>query len=71
MKITSIETIALDDPARRQGTTLVRVHTDEGISGIGQAETPSLIIQSVIQCSGGLQSLIAGRTRCRWNACGS
>jgi L-rhamnonate dehydratase len=61
MQITSIETIALDDPARKQGTTVVRVHTDEGISGIGQAESPSLVIEAIIQCSGGLQQLISGQ----------
>jgi L-rhamnonate dehydratase len=61
MKITSIETIALDDPTHQQGTTVVRVHTDEGISGIGQAESPSLVIEAINQCSGGLQELISGQ----------
>ncbi|HEY3342192.1 MAG TPA: mandelate racemase/muconate lactonizing enzyme family protein [Anaerolineae bacterium] len=61
MKITSIETIALDDLAHQQGTTVVRVHTDEGISGIGQAESPSLVIEAINQCSGGLQELISGQ----------
>src|SRR6266511_3874041 len=60
MKITSIETIALEDPAHKQGTTVVRVHTDEGLSGIGQAESPSLVIEAILQCSGGLQGLLAG-----------
>ncbi len=60
MKVTTIETIALDDPSNRQGTTVVRVHTDEGLSGIGQAESPSLVIEAIIRCSGGLQELLAG-----------
>ena len=37
MKISSIETIALVDPGKAW-ETVVRVHTDEGISGIGQAD---------------------------------
>ena len=59
MKITRIETIALRDPGKTSAT-IVRVHTDEGISGIGQAESPSLVIDAIIQCEGGLQQLLAG-----------
>jgi L-rhamnonate dehydratase len=59
MKITRIETIALSDPVV-SSATIVRVHTDEGISGIGQAESPSLVIDAIIQCDGGLQQLLAG-----------
>ncbi len=40
--------------------TLVRVHTDEGISGIGQCEAPSLVIQAVIDNSMGLKALLVG-----------
>jgi L-alanine-DL-glutamate epimerase-like enolase superfamily enzyme len=57
MKITSIETIALRD-ASVGSTTVVRVHTDEGITGIGQAESPSLVIDALIRCNGGIADLI-------------
>jgi L-rhamnonate dehydratase len=59
MKITHIETIALRDPGKH-GETIVRVHTDEGLSGIGQAESPSLVIDAIIHCHGGLQDLLCG-----------
>ena len=38
--------------------TLVRVHTDEGITGIGQCEAPSLVIDAIIRSSQGLELLI-------------
>jgi len=62
MKVTQIETIALHDPDRATGgyLTLVRVHTDEGLSGIGQAESPSLVIEAIIKCRGGLEQLLQG-----------
>ena len=59
MKITHIETIALRDPDK-YGETVVRVHTDEGLSGVGQAESPSLVIDAVLHCQGGLQDLLRG-----------
>lgn len=59
MKISSLETIALHDPAVGS-TTIVRVFTDEGISGIGQAESPSLVIDALIHCRGGIADLICG-----------
>jgi L-rhamnonate dehydratase len=59
MKITSIETIALNDPGKTSAT-IVRVHTDEGLSGIGQAESPALVIDAIIRCGGGLQQLLQG-----------
>lgn len=59
MKITAIETIALRDPGVFS-TTVVRVHTDAGISGIGQAESPSLVIDAIIRCEGGLEQLLCG-----------
>ena len=59
MKITAIETIALRD-ADMHGETVVRVHTDEGLSGIGQAESPSLVIDAIIHCRGGLLDLLRG-----------
>jgi L-alanine-DL-glutamate epimerase-like enolase superfamily enzyme len=61
MKISGIETIALLDPARaEEPETLVRVHTDEGVSGIGQAESPSLVIDAIIKCRGGLEQILRG-----------
>ncbi len=60
MKITHIETIALYDPVKPMKLTVVRVHTDEGVSGIGMAESPSLVIDAIIQCEGGLQDILAG-----------
>ena len=59
MKITAIETIALLDPGKAT-ETVVRVHTDEGISGIGQAESPSLVIEAIVRCDGGLEEILRG-----------
>ena len=59
MKITRLETIALRDEHGRN-FTVVRVHTDEGITGIGQAESPSLVIDAIIRNTHGLQRLLEG-----------
>jgi L-alanine-DL-glutamate epimerase-like enolase superfamily enzyme len=59
VKITGIETIALVDPGKAS-ETIVRVHTDEGIDGIGQAESPSLVIDAIIKTSGGLEDILIG-----------
>ena len=59
MKITQLETIALRDEHGRD-FTVVRVHTDEGVSGIGQAESPSLVIDAIIRNTHGLQRLLEG-----------
>jgi L-alanine-DL-glutamate epimerase-like enolase superfamily enzyme len=59
VKITSIETIALADPGK-YSMTLVRVRTDAGIDGIGQTESPSLVIDAAIRTGGGLQDLLRG-----------
>jgi len=59
VKITEIETIALVDPGRAS-ETIVRVHTDEGITGIGQAESPSLVIEAIIKCDEGLEKILKG-----------
>jgi L-alanine-DL-glutamate epimerase-like enolase superfamily enzyme len=59
MKITHIETIALRDPDQYD-ETIVRVHTDEGLSGIGQAESPSLVIEAILHCQGGLEDCLRG-----------
>ncbi len=59
--ITEVETIALLDPARaEEPLTLVRIHTDEGLTGIGQAEAPSLVIEAVIKCQGWLEEILRG-----------
>jgi len=73
MKITDIEVIALhDDGGGRAASwnvdsgvtgydlTLVRVHTDEGISGVGQCEAPSLVIDAIVRNSMGLETTIRG-----------
>jgi L-alanine-DL-glutamate epimerase-like enolase superfamily enzyme len=59
VKITGIETIALEDPGKYR-FTLVRVRTDAGIDGIGQAESPSLVVDAAVRTRGGLESLIRG-----------
>ena len=53
MRITQLETIALQDPGKAQ-ETIVRVHTDEGLTGLGQAESPSLVIDAILHCDAGL-----------------
>lgn len=60
MKITRVETIALRDSENGYGETVVRVHTDDGATGIGQAESPSLVIDAVIKNSDGLEKLVLG-----------
>ncbi|MDA1297653.1 MAG: mandelate racemase/muconate lactonizing enzyme family protein [Chloroflexi bacterium] len=40
--------------------TLVRVHTDGGVTGIGQCEAPSLVIHAIVNNSMGLKPLIVG-----------
>ena len=53
-KVQSVETIALG------GHTLVRVRTNDGIDGIGMAESPSLVIDACIRTGGGLESILRG-----------
>jgi L-alanine-DL-glutamate epimerase-like enolase superfamily enzyme len=60
MKITEIETIALRDAQNGYDETVVRVHTDDGLTGIGQAESPSLVVDAVIRNSSGLARLLTG-----------
>jgi len=50
-RIAGIETIALKEPFK-YGFSLVRVHTHSGIDGLGQTESPSLVIDSLIKASG-------------------
>ena len=59
VRITDVETLALEDPGK-YSFTLVRVRTDSGIDGIGQAETPSLVIDSILRTRGGLKDLLQG-----------
>lgn len=59
VKITGIETLALEDPGKYE-FTLVRVRTDAGIEGIGQAESPSLVIDAAIRTREGLEGLLRG-----------
>ena len=40
--------------------TLVRVHTDDGFTGIGQCEAPSLVIHAIVHNSMGLKRLLTG-----------
>ena len=73
MKITDIETIPLRLPEVRpngdglQDVLIVRVHTDEGITGLGEAHTSPLILKAIIdapvsQLTGqGLRQLLIGR----------
>jgi L-alanine-DL-glutamate epimerase-like enolase superfamily enzyme len=51
-----------DGPSSTGGydITLVRVHTDEGVTGIGQCEAPSLVIDAIIRSSQGLEALLVG-----------
>ena len=62
MKISRIETIALRDERGRgyRDFIIVRVHTDEGLTGIGQAESPSLVIEAIVRNSVGLEQLFVG-----------
>jgi L-alanine-DL-glutamate epimerase-like enolase superfamily enzyme len=66
LKITGIETITLRDSGGGDAEsggydlTVVRVHTDEGISGIGQCEAPSLVIEAIIRNSMGLERTLVG-----------
>jgi hypothetical protein len=57
VKITAVETIALTDPGK-YSMTLFRVRADGGIDGIGQAESPSLVIDAAIRTRGGLEDLL-------------
>ena len=59
VKISEIETIALKD-SDKYDLTLVRVRTDAGVDGLGQAESPSLVIDSIIKTAEGLENLLKG-----------
>jgi L-alanine-DL-glutamate epimerase-like enolase superfamily enzyme len=58
-RIRDVETVALVDPGRASAT-IVRVVADDGLVGIGQIEAPSLVVDAVIRCGGGLRELLRG-----------
>lgn len=73
MKITEVETIYLKLPevdASRcdgtQDTLLIRIHTDEGITGIGETDSSPLVVKAVVDAPAshsiavGLRSLLIG-----------
>jgi len=55
-KIESIETINFGG----EGSSIVRVRTADGIDGIGQAQSPSLVVDAVIKTEGGLEDILRG-----------
>ena len=62
MKITEVETIALRDlnAVGFGDLCVVRVHTDEGVTGIGQVESPPLVVQAIVKTRSGLEAIIRG-----------
>jgi L-rhamnonate dehydratase len=60
MKITEVETIALRDPdaVGFGDLCVVRVHTDEDVTGIGQVESPSLVVEAIVKARSGLAGII-------------
>jgi L-alanine-DL-glutamate epimerase-like enolase superfamily enzyme len=73
MRITDVEPIVLRlpdvDATRADGTQdafLVRVHTDEGIVGVGEADTPPLLARTIVEMPSshsiarGLRELLVG-----------
>ncbi|ANE47721.1 mandelate racemase [Paenibacillus swuensis] len=73
MKITDVEVVYLKlpeiDPQRCDGTQdtlMVRVHTDEGISGIGEIDSSPMVAKAIIEApashliANGLRDLIVG-----------
>lgn len=80
MRIKQVEVVALQAPEAPgvKSACLVRVMTDEGIEGFGQAELPSLIAQAFVRTrewtwyfSGGLEQVLKGQDPLRigylWN----
>jgi L-alanine-DL-glutamate epimerase-like enolase superfamily enzyme len=59
VRITKVETLALRDEGKASETFIV-ITTDEGLTGLGQAESPSLIIDAIVRCGGGLSDLLVG-----------
>ena len=80
MKITDVETIMLRLPKVHadgdglQDVLVIRIHTDDGITGIGEAHTSPLVLKAIIEAPvsqlsvQGLKQLIVGRDPLRINA---
>lgn len=84
MKITDIETIILRLPEvlpngdNLQDVLIIRIHTDEGITGIGEAHTSPTVLKAIIDApvshltTQGLKTLLIGqdprRINTLWNA---
>jgi len=69
MRITEVEVITLFAPEAEvvKSTCIIRLHTDEGVEGIGQVEMPSLIVQALVKTrewehywSPGLEQVLVG-----------
>ena len=56
MKITDVEAIVVKQPTIEdigdgsQDTVVVRVHTDAGISGVGEADSSPYVVREIIYC---------------------
>ena len=75
MKITDVEPIVLRldrvDTTRADGTQdafLVRVHTDEGIVGIGEADTSPYLARTIVEMPSS-HTIARGMTRGRYAVC--
>lgn len=72
MKITDVEAIVVKQPIIEdigdgsQDTVVVRVHTDEGITGVGEADSSPYVVREIINCPAshivckGLKDVIIG-----------
>ena len=74
MKITDVEVIPLRIPQHNihiadgiQDDVIVRVHTDEGISGVGESDSSPMVIKAIVEAwpswprSRGLRDIIIGK----------
>src|SRR5438270_4896293 len=74
MKITDVEVIPLRIPEHNidiadgiQDDVIVRVHTDEGITGIGEADSSPLVVKAIVEAWSswprcrGLREVLVGR----------
>ena len=68
------------DQSRADGTQdafLVRIHTDEGIVGVGEADTAPLLARTIVEMPSshslarGLREVLVGEDPCRSTASGS
>ena len=72
MKITKLETILMALPSRQdiadssQDAAVIKVHTDEGIVGIGQADTNIQVVKGIMEAefshkdSWGMNDILVG-----------